>query len=334
MTFAAQLTNRQWGHPSDDLSASIDTPISDAYIFCSCGFQRMPSKPFGEHLKREREMRGVTLEEISAATRIAPRFLAALENEQWELLPGGVFNRGFIRSVARYLGLDEDSLVAEYALETRGRTEPGVVADPPEEPDRNWARVFVVAMLVLLLVAGGWAAVHFLGPKIAARLHKHSGEPVNSAPDGGAGSSFAANTDAQISSPVISPESAAQRSAPDPAAALPADPAISTGAGAPAGLREASAPGTAPTLDLKLSAAKAAEVKVIADGKPLFAGHMDARQVYRFTAVDSLEVSSSESGAIVLELNGQRIATDGQPGQPSVVTLTQKDLKNAAGDSH
>ncbi len=101
-------------------------------------------------------MRGVTLEEISAATRIAPRFLAALESEQWELLPGGVFNRGFIRSVARYLGLDEDSLVAEYALETRGRAEPGVVADPPEEPDRNWARVFVVVVLVL---AGCWPAV-------------------------------------------------------------------------------------------------------------------------------------------------------------------------------
>ena len=60
-------------------------------------------------------MRGVSLEEISAATRIAPRFLEALENEQWEQLPGGVFNRGFIRSTARYLGLNEDNLVAEYA---------------------------------------------------------------------------------------------------------------------------------------------------------------------------------------------------------------------------
>src|ERR1700721_1371618 len=126
------------GHPSEELSASIDTPISDAYIFCSCGCQRMPSKPFGEHLKREREMRGVSLEEISSATRIAPRFLAALESEQWELLPGGVFNRGFIRSVARYLGLDEDSLVAEYALETRGRVEGGVVPAPPMEMPRNW----------------------------------------------------------------------------------------------------------------------------------------------------------------------------------------------------
>ena len=104
----------------DDFRASIDTLISDAYIFCSCGFLRMSSKPFGEHLKREREMRGVSLEEISVATRIAPRFLEALENEQWEQLPGGVFNRGFIRSVARYLGLDEDSLVAEYALRNQG----------------------------------------------------------------------------------------------------------------------------------------------------------------------------------------------------------------------
>jgi len=40
----------------------------------------MSSTPFGEHLKREREMRGVSLEEISSATRIAPRFLIALEN--------------------------------------------------------------------------------------------------------------------------------------------------------------------------------------------------------------------------------------------------------------
>lgn len=293
----------------------------------------MPSKPFGEHLKREREMRGVTLEEISAATRIAPRFLAALESEQWELLPGGVFNRGFIRSVARYLGLDEDTLVAEYALETRGRTDPGVVADPPEEKDRNWARVFVVMVLALLLVGGGWAAVHFLGPKIAARLHKHSGEPVNSAPDGGAGPNLAAAADAQTLSPTASSQSPGSASAPDPANAPPSDPAISPNSGAGGG-GGPSASGTAQTLDLKLSAAKAAEVKVIADGKPLFAGHMDAQQVYRFTAVDSLEVSSSESSAILLELNGQTIAAGGQPGQPSVVTLTQKDLKTAGGDPH
>jgi transcriptional regulator with XRE-family HTH domain len=71
---------------------------------------------FGERLKRERELREVTLEEITSATRIGPRFLEALENEDWEKLPGGVFNRGFVRSVARYLGLDEESILAEYDL--------------------------------------------------------------------------------------------------------------------------------------------------------------------------------------------------------------------------
>jgi len=288
----------------------------------------MPSKPFGEHLKREREMRGVTLEEISAATRIAPRFLAALESEQWELLPGGVFNRGFIRSVARYLGLDEDTLVAEYALETKGRPEPGVVADPPEEPDRNWARVFVVVVLALLVVAGGWAAVHFLGPKIAARLHKHSGEPVNSAPESGGAPSFAAANSAQADSA----PTAAQSAAPDPGAMPPSDPAISSNPAAGGGAQFTS--GTAPALDLKLEAARAADVKVVADGKPLFEGHMDARQVYRFTAVDTLEISSSESSAIVLELNGQAVAAGGQPGQPGVTILTRKDLKTAGGDPH
>jgi cytoskeletal protein RodZ len=71
---------------------------------------------FGERLKRERELREVPPEEITLATRIGPRFLEALENEDWGKLPGGVFNRGFVRSIARYLGLDEEAFLAEYDL--------------------------------------------------------------------------------------------------------------------------------------------------------------------------------------------------------------------------
>jgi cytoskeleton protein RodZ len=140
----------------------------------------MSSTPFGEHLKREREMRGVSLEEVSAATRIGTRFLEALENEQWDQLPGGVFNRGFIRAIARFLGLDEEGLVSEYALETKGRPEPGVVAEPTDEPGRRWAAVAIVILLVILIAAGSWFAVVRFGPRIAARFHKHSPEPASS----------------------------------------------------------------------------------------------------------------------------------------------------------
>jgi len=136
----------------------------------------MPSTPFGEHLKREREMRGVSLEEVSAATRISTRFLEAIENEKWDELPGGVFNRGFIRSIARFLGLDEDGLVAEYALETKGAHDVRPAPEHPGEIPRNWQpAVFAVIALVLCVLAG-WFVYHRYGARIAARFHRHTSE--------------------------------------------------------------------------------------------------------------------------------------------------------------
>src|SRR5277367_5216293 len=76
----------------------------------------MAKGSFGERLKREREMREVSLDELTKATRISQRFLDALENEDWKKLPGGVFGRGFVRTIAGYLGLDEESLLSEYDL--------------------------------------------------------------------------------------------------------------------------------------------------------------------------------------------------------------------------
>jgi cytoskeletal protein RodZ len=142
----------------------------------------MSTAPFGEHLKREREMRGVSLEEISAATRISTRFLEALEKDQWEQLPGGVFNRSFIRSIARFLGLDEESLVAEYSLETKNRVDTGVVPDPPMEMQRNWGPAIVVFGLLAAFLAGGWFIYTHYGAQIAARFHrKHAASTSSTA---------------------------------------------------------------------------------------------------------------------------------------------------------
>jgi cytoskeletal protein RodZ len=136
----------------------------------------MPSTPFGEHLKREREMRGVSLEEVSAATRINTRFLEAIENEKWEELPGGAFNRGFIRAIARFLGLDEDGLVAEYALETKGALDVRPATQHSGDIPRNWQPAAVGAIVVVLVVLLGWFVFHRYGARIAARFHRHSTE--------------------------------------------------------------------------------------------------------------------------------------------------------------
>lgn len=260
--------------------------------------------PFGEQLKREREMRGVSLEEISTATRIGTRFLEALENEQWDRLPGGIFNRGFIRAVARYLGLDEESLVAEYALETNDPPEVAVWAKAPAPPNR--ARLtFLLLLLAAALLAGGWAAYQRFAPRVAAWRKARTSSPAS----------------APKTPPVTTP-------APGPAAgSAPGVPLIpATGADAVAAATQRQ-----DLLQLKVEAGKPAEVKIVADGKTLFSGQFAADQVQRFQAQESFEVYSSEASAVLLELNGQVVPPLGPPGQPGRVTLTRKDLKKTQG---
>jgi len=122
----------------------------------------MAKGTFGERLKRERELREVPLNEIAAATRISAKFLEALENEQWEKLPGGVFGHGFVRTIARYLGLSEEDLLSEYDM-ARGESSIASEQKPehriPSPP--KWIPVAGVLLLILLLggifVAGRYA---------------------------------------------------------------------------------------------------------------------------------------------------------------------------------
>lgn len=108
---------------------------------------------FGEHLKRERELREVSLDELSKATRISNRFLQALENEEWEKLPGGVFGHGFVRSIARYLGLSEEALLGEYdsARAEKSLTAPPKPVEPIPSPPK-WIPAAAAALIGLLLL--------------------------------------------------------------------------------------------------------------------------------------------------------------------------------------
>ena len=74
---------------------------------------------FGARLKRERQQRKVELDDISASTKISARFLRALEEEQFDKLPGGIFNKGFVRAYAHHLGIDEGQ-----GRTSRGRRSP------------------------------------------------------------------------------------------------------------------------------------------------------------------------------------------------------------------
>ena len=87
---------------------------------------------FGQEIKRERELRQISLREIAETTKVSLRYLEALENNDFEQLPGGVFNRGFVRAYAEHIGVDAEAMVNAYLLEERGQDSPG---DQPSEAD-------------------------------------------------------------------------------------------------------------------------------------------------------------------------------------------------------
>src|SRR4249920_2140536 len=69
---------------------------------------------FGDSFRKARESHGLSVAQIAVETRISARFLEAIENEHFQLLPGGIFNRGFIRTYAARVGLDADAAIKEY----------------------------------------------------------------------------------------------------------------------------------------------------------------------------------------------------------------------------
>ena len=76
----------------------------------------------GQSLREARVGRGIELSEAEQETKIRAKYLRAMEDERWELLPGEPYTRGFLVSYAEFLGLDPDPLVAEYRRDIRGTT--------------------------------------------------------------------------------------------------------------------------------------------------------------------------------------------------------------------
>ena len=128
---------------------------------------------FGEELRREREIRGISLKEISDATKISKRFLEAIEKNDHRNLPAPVFTRGFVREYARYLGLNFEEIVNRYNFAASGddrieksphldrlaqREPPPKRGIPPAYAriDRN---VYILAVIVAALAAASWWAL-------------------------------------------------------------------------------------------------------------------------------------------------------------------------------
>ncbi len=158
-------------------------------------------RPIGSVFREARNRRKVDLSEVEAATRIRARYLRAIENEEWDVLPGGVYTRGFIRTYATFLGLDGERLADDYRKNVEGglrspAPEPAAASVGGQPRDRHWlvprgswvaiAAVLLIAVLAIVAIPGGGGGGSSGGVsqgKSARKGHRQQ-QSSKSAPDG------------------------------------------------------------------------------------------------------------------------------------------------------
>jgi cytoskeleton protein RodZ len=259
---------------------------------------------FGENLRREREMRGVSLEEISDATKISVRMLHALEADQFDKLPGGIFTRSFLRAYAKYLGLDEETVMAEFQLVAPASAQQAdlgrISQQRPPKPAAK-SRAAIVALLVaLLMLSGGYALYHY--GDWPQRMLSHRAREVPRA---------------VVPAPAAAPARQAD-------AGTPAEP--STGAAATTeGVSDAEK-----GLVLQVAATEPSWVAVEIDGKPAAQRTMEPNEIQTFRAKASFDLITGNAEGIILTLNGKTLDPLGHRGETKKVHLTIKDVQDAA----
>lgn len=151
---------------------------------------------FGIELRKERELRGISIGDIAEVTKVSSRYLAALEDEHYDSLPGGVLNKGIVRNYARAVGIEEDYWITRFmdAYQESGQMKDDDLQwvefaqnvsrgrvkgrDPGHSLFRlRWAGVF---MLLAVLAASGWLVWNYVNGKVdAASPSTQSSRSVN-----------------------------------------------------------------------------------------------------------------------------------------------------------
>lgn len=262
---------------------------------------------FGERLQREREMRGITLEEIADSTKIGTRSLRALEEEDFEKLPGGIFNKGFVRAYARYLGIDEEQAVADF-LAAAGEAEPPLPNPHPTEKvatyrpsHRGWAAV----LALLVLAAGGYAAWRLnLGP-FATHAARQSPPPAAQPP--------------AVAPPQAGPaQAAATPSAPtqESASPLPAEQSGATASGAAAG-----------EFLLLVRAKEDTWLTLTADDRVVMQGMLRAADTREVRATKSVVLRMGNAAGVEVSYNNKAMPPLGHVGEVKTVVFTPEGLQ-------
>ena len=269
-----------------------------------------------EKLRRERELRGISLKQISDDTRIGVRFLEALEEDRIELIPGEFYRRSYLRAYARYLGLDEDRAVNAYIFSQNEKP-----TSETEIPDgRSPALPFWLPWVGLSAVVLGIGAVVVMGTMWVV-----SSEPAPAAPSatkeiGETGAPAFTESPSKVFSssasgvPVLSP----------PAHVLPAPPPVS---------RQMRGDATG-ALRLVIDVRESCWLEIMADGEIVTTGLKEQGYRREFVANEELRLWLGNAGGVSLWINDRPLKPLGRPGQVRKdLSITPDNYTEYVGDN-
>jgi len=144
--------------------------------------QQKMAASIGEKLRLEREAHGIALRDISEQTRISMRYLEAIESDDYRRLPGGIFNRSFIRAYAKFVGFDEQEAIEEYTRTLHEHGESGDDDSPKhfrslvytdDSPRRSPLLTLLLAIIILAVLSlAVWAGLHFYQRNLVPRTNQ------------------------------------------------------------------------------------------------------------------------------------------------------------------
>ena len=283
---------------------------------------------FGASFRKARESQNVSIDKIAGETRINSRFLLAIENEQFEQLPGGIFNRGFIRSYAVRLGLDPEEAVLTYEKMSHA-----VDAEPAhQEPERVRGKttkipvyyvaiaglvIFVIVFYVAMRpseptrVTASAPAPVFPTPEAVAP------PPADATPPPAAEAAVAAAIVVPTSTPAVTPKVAPAVTPPPSPIPVPAATQVATA-----------------TIIVELETREETWFKLTSDGNAVVAGEvLQPGTTRRYTASSSIYISLGNAGGVALRLNGQPVSSLGKSGRVRSFTITPQTTASSLADT-
>jgi cytoskeleton protein RodZ len=295
----------------------------------------------GAQLKQEREKQGISLDDISLTTKIGTRMLRALEEEQFDQLPGGIFNKGFIRAYARCLHMDEEQAIADYlaatgvtalARKSDNNEQLPVLDPPPREENPAAAGVpWNKFAIVLLIVAVGFTGWGFYS--------RESQKPtqISAAPAGNASAQATAAEPSppveKLSEPVNPPAATSSPSEPQVAAAVPAtpSPAGATPASTPSATQPQPATPASRTFLVSIKAhADSSWVSISLDGEVVTRAMLIAPSEKSVRAEKEIVIRAGNVGALDFEFNGAKLPRQGNDGEAKTLIFDVHGLQPSA----